>query len=153
MVAPSFEVKQKVLQLIVQRIVVENHHITIEHVVPSGPIRLQPEHHAPTGPSWGFLPVPPEGYSPGMRRRHELRSDRDWKTPKPTHRIEISDLFSSATRALPPAVTRLERSTYRYPRRLFPEEDSSKWKWDWLFCVSVRRRNGAVKPHRDDESI
>jgi site-specific DNA recombinase len=46
MVAPSFEVKQKVLQLVVQRIVVEDHHITIEHVVPSGPIRLQPEHHA-----------------------------------------------------------------------------------------------------------
>ena len=53
MVAPSFEVKQKVLQLIVQRIVVEDHCITIEHVVPSGPIRLQPEHHAPAGPRWG----------------------------------------------------------------------------------------------------
>jgi site-specific DNA recombinase len=50
MVAPSFEVKQKVLQLVVQRIVVEDHRITIEHVVPSGPIRLQPEHHAPAGP-------------------------------------------------------------------------------------------------------
>jgi site-specific DNA recombinase len=45
MVAPSFEVKQKVLQLVVQRIVVEDHRITIEHVVPSGPIRLQPERH------------------------------------------------------------------------------------------------------------
>ena len=45
MVTPSFEVKQKVLQLVVQRIVVEDHRITIEHVVPSGPIRLQPEHH------------------------------------------------------------------------------------------------------------
>jgi site-specific DNA recombinase len=44
MVAPSFKVKQKVLQLVVQRIVVEDHYITIEHVVPSGPIRLQPEH-------------------------------------------------------------------------------------------------------------
>lgn len=51
MVAPSFEVKQKVLQLVVQRIVVEDHRITIEHVVPSGPIRLQPEHHAPAGPA------------------------------------------------------------------------------------------------------
>src|SRR5215831_10454448 len=45
MVALSFEVKQKVLQLVVQRIVVEDHRITIEHVVPSGPLRLQPEHH------------------------------------------------------------------------------------------------------------
>ena len=31
MVAPAFEVKQKVLQLVVQRIMVEDHHITIEH--------------------------------------------------------------------------------------------------------------------------
>jgi site-specific DNA recombinase len=53
MVAPSFEVKQKVLQLVVQHIVVEDHRITIEHVVPSGPLRLQPEHHAPAGPRWG----------------------------------------------------------------------------------------------------
>jgi site-specific DNA recombinase len=53
MVAPSFEVKQKVLQLVVQRIVVEDHRITIEHVVPSGPIRLQPERHAPAGPASG----------------------------------------------------------------------------------------------------
>jgi site-specific DNA recombinase len=50
MVAPAFEVKQKVLQLVVQRIMVEDHHITIAHVVPSGPIRLQPEHHAAGGP-------------------------------------------------------------------------------------------------------
>jgi site-specific DNA recombinase len=53
MVAPSFEVKQKGLQLVVQRIVVEDHRIIIEHVVPSGPIRLQPERHAPAGPTGG----------------------------------------------------------------------------------------------------
>jgi site-specific DNA recombinase len=63
MVAPSFEVKQKVLQLVVQRIVVEDHRITIEHVVPSGPIRLQPERHAPAGPCYtgrsaGWLCMP-----------------------------------------------------------------------------------------------
>src|SRR3977135_449661 len=60
MVAPSFEVKQKVLQLIVQRIVVEDHRIIIEHVVPSGPIRLQPERHAPAGPP------PPQGRFPNV---------------------------------------------------------------------------------------
>ena len=47
MAAPSFEVKQKVLQLVLQRTVVEDHRLIIEHVVPSGPIRLQPERHAP----------------------------------------------------------------------------------------------------------
>ena len=57
MVAPSFEVKQKVLQLVVQRIVVEDHRIIIEHVVPSGPIRLQPERHAPAGPLCPALAV------------------------------------------------------------------------------------------------
>jgi hypothetical protein len=51
MVAPAFEVKQKVLQLVGQRIVVEDHRIILEHVVPSGPIRLQPERHTPAGPS------------------------------------------------------------------------------------------------------
>ena len=43
MASPSFEVKQKVLQLVLQRIVVEDHRPIIEHIVPSGPIRLQPE--------------------------------------------------------------------------------------------------------------
>jgi len=56
MVAPAFEVKQKVLQLVVQRIMVEDHPITIEHVVPSGPMRLPPEHHAAGGPiEWCFI--------------------------------------------------------------------------------------------------
>jgi site-specific DNA recombinase len=50
MAASSFEVKQKVLQLVLQRIVVEDHRLIIEHVVPSGPIQLQPERHSPAGP-------------------------------------------------------------------------------------------------------
>lgn len=54
MAAPSFEVKQKVLQLVVKRIVVEDHRLIIEHVVPSAPIRLQTEHHAPAGPESGM---------------------------------------------------------------------------------------------------
>jgi hypothetical protein len=57
MVAPSFEVKQKVLQLVVQRIVVEDHRIIIEHVVPSGPLRLQPERHHLRA-SWGLIHQP-----------------------------------------------------------------------------------------------
>jgi site-specific DNA recombinase len=40
---PSFEVKQKVLQLVVDRIVVEESRVVIQHVVPTGPVRLQPE--------------------------------------------------------------------------------------------------------------
>ena len=51
MAKPSFEVKQKVLQLVLQRIVVEDHCLIVEHVVPSGPILLQPERHAPAAPS------------------------------------------------------------------------------------------------------
>ncbi len=44
---PSFTVQQKVLQLVVNRIVVEDHQVLIEHVVPTGPVRLQPEQQPP----------------------------------------------------------------------------------------------------------
>jgi site-specific DNA recombinase len=54
--APSFEVQQKVLQLVVDRIVVEDSRVIIDHVVPTGPVRLQTEHHAPTGP-YSRLPI------------------------------------------------------------------------------------------------
>ena len=56
MAAPSFEVKQKVLQLVLQRIVVEDHRLIIEHVVPSGPIRLQPERLTTGSPYMRGLP-------------------------------------------------------------------------------------------------
>jgi hypothetical protein len=38
---PSLTVQQKVLQLVVNRIVVEDNQVLIEHVVPTGPVRLQ----------------------------------------------------------------------------------------------------------------
>jgi hypothetical protein len=44
---PAFAVQQQVVQLVVNRIVVEDRQVIIEHVVPTGPVRLQPEHHAP----------------------------------------------------------------------------------------------------------
>jgi site-specific DNA recombinase len=44
---PSFEVKQKVLQLVVDRIVVEDSRVVIQHVVPTGPVRLQTEQQPP----------------------------------------------------------------------------------------------------------
>jgi site-specific DNA recombinase len=44
---PSFTVQQKVLQLVVNRIVVEDSQVIIEHVVPTGPVRLQTEQQAP----------------------------------------------------------------------------------------------------------
>ncbi len=41
---PSFETKQKVLRLVVDRIVVEDSKVTIHHVVPTAPVRLQTEY-------------------------------------------------------------------------------------------------------------
>jgi site-specific DNA recombinase len=41
---PSFEVRQKVLQLVVDRIVVEETRIVIHHVMPVGPVRLRTDH-------------------------------------------------------------------------------------------------------------
>jgi hypothetical protein len=43
---PAFEVQHKVVQLVVDRIVVEDKRVVIEHVVPTGPVRLQPEHQS-----------------------------------------------------------------------------------------------------------
>jgi site-specific DNA recombinase len=48
---PSFTVQQKVLQLVVNRIVVEDSQVIIEHVVPTGPVRLQTEQHGVVKPS------------------------------------------------------------------------------------------------------
>jgi site-specific DNA recombinase len=42
---PNNVVKQKVLQLVVDRIVVDEHQLTIRHVVPTGPVRLQTRPH------------------------------------------------------------------------------------------------------------
>ncbi len=38
---PEYEIKQKVLQLVVDRIVVDEQQLTIRHVVPTGPVKLQ----------------------------------------------------------------------------------------------------------------
>ncbi len=46
---PSFETRQQVLRLVVDRIVVENDKVVIHHVVPTGPVRLQTRHQAATG--------------------------------------------------------------------------------------------------------
>jgi hypothetical protein len=40
---PSFETRQQVLQLVVDRIAVEDTKVVIHHVVPAGPVRLQTE--------------------------------------------------------------------------------------------------------------
>ena len=41
---PTFAVKQKVLQLVVDRILVEDTRLVIRHVIPIGPVGLQPRH-------------------------------------------------------------------------------------------------------------
>lgn len=43
---PTFEVRQKVLQLVVDRIVVEDSRLVIHHVMPVGPVRLRTDHRA-----------------------------------------------------------------------------------------------------------
>jgi site-specific DNA recombinase len=37
----DFDLKQKVLQLVVDRVIVEDQQLTIRHLIPTGPIRLQ----------------------------------------------------------------------------------------------------------------
>jgi len=43
---PAFAVQQQVVQFVVNRIVVEDSQVILEHVVPTGPVRLQTEHQA-----------------------------------------------------------------------------------------------------------
>ena len=50
MADPTFEVQQKVVQLVVNRIVAEDTRVIIEHVVPTGPVRLQTERLTPGTP-------------------------------------------------------------------------------------------------------
>jgi len=54
---PSFEVKQKVLQLVVDRIVVEESRVVIQHVVPTGAVRLQPEQQPPKKVHFSKMPL------------------------------------------------------------------------------------------------
>jgi len=48
LVEPSFSIKQRVLQLVVDRIVVEDNRIVIKHIIPTTKIRLQSERHVVT---------------------------------------------------------------------------------------------------------
>src|SRR5215813_6815190 len=64
---PSFEVQQQVVQFVVNRMVVEDSRVLIAPIVPTGPVRLPPEHLAPGGPiSAGDLGQPPD---PSERQR------------------------------------------------------------------------------------
>jgi site-specific DNA recombinase len=37
----NFDIKQKVLQLVVDRVIVDEQQLTIRHIIPTGPVRLQ----------------------------------------------------------------------------------------------------------------
>ena len=61
MEGPSFIIQQKVLQLVVDRIVVEDSRVIIEHVIPTGPVRLQTEQLGQKTPTWTRLQ--PRGFA------------------------------------------------------------------------------------------
>ncbi|MCA1837337.1 MAG: recombinase family protein [Actinobacteria bacterium] len=48
---PSFETKQRVLRLVVDRIVVDDSKVVVHHVVPTGPVHLQTERQSANGSS------------------------------------------------------------------------------------------------------
>jgi site-specific DNA recombinase len=59
---PSFAVKQQVLQLVIDRIVIEDTRIVIKHVIPVEPVGLRPRHHpgcTPIQPADDLGPVHP----------------------------------------------------------------------------------------------
>jgi site-specific DNA recombinase len=61
---PSFAIQQQVLQLVVDRIVVEDQQFTVHHVVPAGPFRLQPDHPNRMNPAQAGCP--PSGSRRGL---------------------------------------------------------------------------------------
>jgi site-specific DNA recombinase len=44
LVDPSFDIRRKVLQLVVDRIIVEDTRLVVRHIVPAGKVGLQTEH-------------------------------------------------------------------------------------------------------------
>ena len=60
LVEPSVATKQKVLELVVDRIVVEEMKLTIRHIVPTGPVRLrtQPQVASTPKPAYRTQPLP-----------------------------------------------------------------------------------------------
>ncbi|MDP9374765.1 MAG: recombinase family protein [Chloroflexota bacterium] len=55
LVAPSFAVKQQVLRLVVDRIVVEDTQLIVHHIVPAGPVRLQTEQQVRQAPDVVYI--------------------------------------------------------------------------------------------------
>jgi len=49
---PSFETKQKILRLVVERVEFVEDQITIKHVIPISDVRLQRDQHSPGTPKW-----------------------------------------------------------------------------------------------------
>lgn len=47
---PSFETKQKILRLVVERVEFVEDQITIKHVIPISDVRLQRDQHSPGTP-------------------------------------------------------------------------------------------------------
>jgi site-specific DNA recombinase len=50
LIDPSFAIKQQVLRLVIDRIVVEDTRIVIKHIIPVEPVGLRPCHHAASTP-------------------------------------------------------------------------------------------------------
>jgi site-specific DNA recombinase len=53
---PSFETKQRILQLVVDKILVSDEEVTIQHTVPISDVRLWRDHYSRRGPIRGALP-------------------------------------------------------------------------------------------------
>jgi hypothetical protein len=87
MEGPSLTTQQKVLQLVVDRIVVEDSRVIIEHVIPTGPVRLQTEHHTPGGPM--LFPSSSRPEHDTYIRRHTRLQNLDSFLRKALEEVEI----------------------------------------------------------------
>ena len=77
---PSFAVKQQVLRLVVDRVVVDDDTLTVHHIVPTGPVRLQTRQ--------ATTPSAPTGVSSWNRRWR--RTNREQQAPGESVRGQCS---------------------------------------------------------------
>jgi len=101
LIDPPFDTKQKVLRLVIDRVIVEADMLVIRHVVPTAPIRLQPHprqagelrgSQARGDPYAGFpsaVPLEPLPASPSVEhRKHKGVNNRAENSHQPTRQRE-----------------------------------------------------------------
>ena len=117
LVAPSFDLKQQVLRLVMDRIVVEDSRLVVHHIVPAGPVRLQTEQQRNRNPEYARSGSPVAPADRGTRRSAHARFPCHPAENRDGHRAGRSQLAWSPPSARPAGLAGWQRR----PICAFPE--------------------------------